>query len=128
LVAHRLRLVRVRTQIRNRLHAVLHRGQIVPPDGNLFAKRNRAWWNQLPLSLTETLCVWHELSRRSCPTVKSSKVRSPRSAEVDEQLARRSNQEPWRDAALRLIQIPGVSIIAAVSDSPLPSSWSATRA
>src|SRR5215210_7971776 len=37
LIAHRQRLVRQRTAAKNRLHAVVHRHNLVPPDGDLFS-------------------------------------------------------------------------------------------
>jgi len=62
LISHRRRLVCQRTQARNRLHAVLHRHQIVPPEGTLFSRQHRAWWTGLPLSAAERLRVRQDLA------------------------------------------------------------------
>ena len=47
LVAHRSRLIRQRTQARNRLQSVLHRHNLLPPEGTPFANCHRAWWERL---------------------------------------------------------------------------------
>jgi hypothetical protein len=44
-------MIRLATQARNRLHAVLHRHHILPPDGNLFAPDSQAWWLSLDISV-----------------------------------------------------------------------------
>jgi transposase len=50
LVTHRKRLVNQRTQVRNRLHAVLHRHNLSVPPGKPFAAHQQEWWLQLSLS------------------------------------------------------------------------------
>ena len=44
LVAHRAKTVRLATQAKNRLHAVLHRYHLLPPEGNLFTQDKRDRW------------------------------------------------------------------------------------
>ena len=53
LIAQRAKMVRLSTQSKNRLHAVLHRYHLPPPDGPFFAPSQRAWWLGLPVSATE---------------------------------------------------------------------------
>ncbi|GHO68287.1 hypothetical protein KSC_071790 [Ktedonobacter sp. SOSP1-52] len=43
LIAHRTRLIRQRTQAKNRLRSTLHRYNIVPPPGGLFTPAQRPW-------------------------------------------------------------------------------------
>src|SRR5215467_15290252 len=62
LVAHHTRLIRHRTQAKNRLRSTLHRYNIVPPTGGLFAPTQRAWWEALSLSTCEKLCIRQDLS------------------------------------------------------------------
>jgi transposase len=50
LVTHRKRLVNQRTQVRNRLHAVLHRHNLTVPAGKPFAAHQQEWWLSLDLS------------------------------------------------------------------------------
>jgi transposase len=57
LVAQRSKMIRLATQARNRLHAVLHRHHILPPEGNLFAPDNQAWWLSLDISVLERVPV-----------------------------------------------------------------------
>jgi transposase len=61
LVNHRKRLVTQRTQVRNRLHAVLHRHNLTPP-GQPFAAHQQEWWLSLDLSSSEKLRVQQDLS------------------------------------------------------------------
>lgn len=55
LMAQRQKLVRLSTQAKNRLHAVLHRHHLLPPGdaGDLFAPEREAWWLALPVSAIE---------------------------------------------------------------------------
>jgi transposase len=57
LVSHRRRLIRQRTQARNRLQSLLHRHNLNPPEGELFAPAQREWWQQLKLQPMEQLLV-----------------------------------------------------------------------
>lgn len=63
LLAHRSRLIRSRTQATNRLHAVLHRHHLAPPDGELYAESHRAWWDAQPMSPVERLRVRQDLDQ-----------------------------------------------------------------
>jgi len=47
---------------RNRLHSLIHRYNLTPPTGDLFAAKQRAWWVSLELSVTERLRVDQDLS------------------------------------------------------------------
>ncbi len=54
LVGQQQRLLSMATAAKNRLHALLHRKQIVPPPRrNLFAPQQRTWWESLPLTVLE---------------------------------------------------------------------------
>lgn len=62
LVAHRNRLIRQRTQARNRLQAVLHRHNLVPPKAVSFGTCHREWWLELKLDTCEKLRVRQDLT------------------------------------------------------------------
>jgi len=62
LVNHRKRLVIQRTQVRNRLHAVLYRHNLMLPPGQPFAVHQQEWWLSLDLSSSEKLRVQQDLS------------------------------------------------------------------
>jgi transposase len=53
LVAERLKLVRMQTQVKNRLHSVLHRCHVVLPSGCAFSDKNRSWWTELEVGPLE---------------------------------------------------------------------------
>jgi transposase len=64
LVAQRAKMVRLATQAKNRLHAVLFRLRQPVPAGQLFDPDRRAWWLALPVSVSERThieCDWDTL-------------------------------------------------------------------
>jgi transposase len=105
LIAHRRRVVRTRTALKNRLQSVLHRHHLVLPSGDPFAALHRAWWDTLPVSPTERLHLKHDLA-----TVAQLETQI---AEVDDELQRLSCVAPWADRVTYLIQLPGLGLIQA---------------
>jgi transposase len=103
LVAHHTRLIRQRTQAKNRLRSTLHRYTIVPPDGGLFAATQRSWWEALALSAGEKLRIRQDLSILASL--------EPLIAEVEEELTRLSGTEPWLSQVVFLLQVPGIGVI-----------------
>lgn len=87
LVAHRTRLIRQRTQAKNRLRSTLHRYNIVPSEGGLFAPAQRTWWETLSLSTAEKLRIRQDL--RLLDTLE------PLIEEVDTELTHMSGTERW---------------------------------
>jgi len=61
LVAQRQKLVRLATQAKNRLHAVIQRHHLVPPTGNPFGAKNKEWWMSLSLGKLEKLNLQSDL-------------------------------------------------------------------
>src|SRR5688572_29246070 len=57
LVAQRKKMTGLATQAKNRLHAVLQRHHLVPPEGNLFHAAQQRWWLALPLGPLEKVNV-----------------------------------------------------------------------
>jgi len=107
LVSHRRRLIRQRTQARNRLHSVLHRHNIAPPEGDLFAAAQRPWWRQLPLQPLEQLLVAQDL--QSLDAVESL------IEQVEHQLCLESVKEPWAGQVPYLVQQTGIGILTAMT-------------
>jgi transposase len=103
LVAHRQRLVRQRTQARNRMQSVLHAHNLVPPPDNPFAETHQQWWDTVPLPLMEKLRIRQDLVifREMERLLK----------EVDEELHRLSVQDPWLSSVPFVLQLPGFGII-----------------
>jgi transposase len=86
LIAHRRRLISNRTQARNRLHSVLHRHNLVPPAGDLFAPSMREWWQALELPFSERLRIRQDLGLLN--------TLEPLIAEVDAELVRLGTASP----------------------------------
>jgi transposase len=106
LLSHRQRLIRQRTQARNRLHSLLHRHNLTPPEGELFASLLRPWWHALPLDPMEHLLVAQDLQLLDMLT--------PLIHQVEEQLCDQSMCEPWFSQVPFLIQQAGVGLLTAM--------------
>ncbi|HEX6511242.1 MAG TPA: IS110 family transposase [Chloroflexota bacterium] len=106
LVTHRQRLITQRTRSRNRLHAVLLRRGIQPPEGELFSAAKRGWWDGLELSHMEQLRVHHDLAMLE--TLK------PLIAEAEAELFHLSREEPWASQVAFLVQLPGIQVLTAM--------------
>lgn len=107
LVAHRRRLVMQRTQAINRLHAVLHRHQIVPPAGKLTSQQNRAWWAGVAVSAAERLRLRQDLAL--VETLEGL------ISEVEAELGRLSTTPPWAAQVPYLVQLSGLGVLAAMT-------------
>jgi transposase len=106
LVAHRRRLINLRTPARNRLHAVLHRHNLIPPGNGLFATEQRHWWECLSLPRVEQLRVRQDLALLD--------HLEPQLAEVEAELFQLSTREPWAGQVPFLVQLPGVGVVTAM--------------
>ena len=104
--SHRQRLIRQRTQARNRLHSVLHRHNLTPPEGALFDAAQRTWWQQLDLQPLERLLVNQDLQLLDSV--------APLIAQVEQHLRLESVQEPWATAVPYLVQQTGIGILTAM--------------
>src|SRR4051812_10509404 len=89
LLSQRRRLVSLQTTAKNRLQSVLHRLNLRPPDGELFARKQREWWKSLELSTTERLRVDQDLA--------TLEHIGPQIEEVDTELRRLSVSEHWAE-------------------------------
>ncbi len=108
LLAHRRRLVKMRTMTRNRLNSVIHRYNLTPPRGELFTTpKYRAWWAGLNVSPTEKLRIRQDLATLD--------HLEPEIAEVGEELHRLSTVSPWAEQTPYLMQLPGFGIIVAMT-------------
>jgi transposase len=103
LIAQRAKLVRLSTQSKNRLHAVLQRYHLPPPDGPFFVPTQREWWLGLPVSATERIRVQTDLNTLNFARQQLNLLEAALAqlAAADERV-------------LLLIQLPGFSLIAAM--------------
>lgn len=107
LIAHRQRLISQRTAAKNRLRSLLDRRGIVPPSGDLFALRQRAWWTSLDLPSIEQVRMTHD---RATITHLDRQI-----ADAERELARQSIQDPWRSMMPFIMQLPGMGLILAMT-------------
>jgi transposase len=107
LLSHRRRLVAQQTTAKNRLQSVLHRLNLKPPEGDLFARKQRQWWRELELSPTERLRVEQDLA-----TLEHIR---PQIEEVDAELRRLSTSEQWAEQVPYLVQLPGIGLLTAMT-------------
>ena len=113
-ISHRRRLIQIRTRARNRLHSLLHRHNLVPPKGKLFAPKHRDWWHSLALSPTESLRL-----RQDLETLEHV---DEQLEVVDDELNRLTTVEPRGKFYSYLVQLPGfgpvvtMTALAAIGD------------
>lgn len=62
LLTHRHKLTKLSSIAKNRMHNALHRHHIVPPEGYVFAAKNRSWWEALALPLAEKSILLSDLA------------------------------------------------------------------
>jgi len=107
LVAHRRRLIQLRTMTRNRLHSLAHRHNLVLPEGGAFADKNQNWWKTLELSPVEKLRLQHDVALLE--------FLGPQIEAIDAELARQSNADPWKDVVPYLMQLPGFGLVVVMT-------------
>ncbi len=106
-IAHRTRLVRMSTMAKNRLQRLLHRHNLRPPAGKLFAPKHRPWWGQLELPFSERLRIEQDLATLD--------HLAPQVATIDRELHRLSTSEPWAEQVPYLLQLPGIGVVTAMT-------------
>jgi len=104
LIAYRNRLVVNGAAVRNRLHSLVHRHNLQLPKGELT---DASWWEGQPLSALEKIQVRQELALLQ--TIEQNK------AELDNELAKMSVGPTWGQDATRLLQLPGLGLIATMT-------------
>ena len=105
LVSYRQRLVKTGVMIRNRLHSLLHRHNLLLPEEGLA---DSEWWDkQEKISKLEKLQIRQELCLLE--QIEKHKV------EVDNELGRQSLGEIWGRPAVRLMQLPGIGVVIAMT-------------
>lgn len=104
LVAQRSKMTRLATQAKNRLHAVIQRHHLKPPEGNPFAKTNNGWWVALPLGKLEKMNLQSDLETLQFAQQQEARIQT----EMTEIAA--ENEEIGR-----LLHISGFGVITAVT-------------
>ena len=104
LVAQRQKMVRLATQAKNRLHAVIQRHHLKPPVGNPFGKSNNGWWQALSLGKLEKMNLQSDLE-----TLQFAEKQVKRMTEIMEGMAAE------QDAIGGLLPLAGFGVVTAVT-------------
>jgi len=104
LVGQRSKMVRLSTQAKNRLHALLHRHHFLPPAGKLFDPDNRKWWLGLEISALELARVRCDLDTL---LFAQAQIRL-----LEETMLVLSVQD---ERVVLLLQLPGVGLVTAIT-------------
>jgi transposase len=104
LVAQRAKMVRLSTQAKNRLHAVLHRHHFLPPPGMLFDADMHEWWLGLEISALEKARVRCDLDTL---TFAQDQIHL-----LEETMLTLAIQD---ERVVRLLHLPGVGLITAMT-------------
>jgi len=103
LISFRWRLTKQITMSKNRLHSVVQRFNLDPPEGGLLTEKNSGWWEEQEFSDLTGFEVEHDLE--IVETLEAQKEA------LDQKLAELSNSEPWASDMVFLMQIPGMGLI-----------------
>ncbi len=106
LIAHRRQMVKRRTMVKNRMHGILHRHQVLPPEGDPFAVHNRGWWVELKATPTEKLHLKHDLA--------ALQQMDEQIGEAEAEVERLSTEKPWGESLPYLLQLPGFGVLTAM--------------
>lgn len=104
MISYRQRLVKTGTMIRNRLHSLLHRHNLLLPEEGLA---NKTWWDRQALSALEKIQIHREIALLE--QIDQHK------AEVDAELGRLCLGEVWGKPAVRLLQLSGFGVIVTMT-------------
>jgi transposase len=104
-ISYRNRLVATGAMIRNRLQSLLHKHNLMLPEEGIL---DQGWWDaQRSISGLEKMQIRQELSLLE--EIEKHK------AAVDEELGRQFTSKRWGAQAVRLVQLPGVGVIIAMT-------------
>jgi transposase len=103
LIARREKMVCLSTMAKNRLHSILHRNHLVPPE-KPFDPEQRTWWESLSLSETEQFLVHSDLD-----TLEFAQKQVERAEECLKKASAQDERIPL------LVQLPGVAMLTAIT-------------
>jgi transposase len=104
LVAQRSKMLRLSTQAKNRLHAVLHRHHLLPPEGDPFTPGKHEWWLGLEVSALERARIQCDLD---VLVFAQTQI-----AHLEEAMTALAAQD---ERVLLLVQIPGIAWLTALT-------------
>ena len=104
LVSQRKKMTRLSTQAKNRLHAVLQRHHLAPPEGDPFQDAQKEWWLDLPLGKLERVNLQSDLD-----TLRFAEKQRADLTSMMEEIASQDEQ------VTRLMHLPGFGVVTAVT-------------
>jgi transposase len=104
LVAQRKKMTGLATQAKNRLHAVLQRHHLLPPEGNPFHESQQEWWLTLAVGKLEHLNLQSDLE-----TLQFAQKQQARLTSLMEEIANQNEE------VTRLLHLPGFGVVTAVT-------------
>jgi len=104
LVAQRQKMVRLATQAKNRLQAVIQRHHLVPPAGNPFGASHKAWWQSVSIGKLEKLNLQSDLE-----TLQFAEKQEKQLTEIMEGMAAEEEEIG------RLLHLAGFGVVTAVT-------------
>jgi transposase len=107
LISHRWRIHKQIAMTKNRLHGFIHRFNIIPPEGPLFAEKNRGWWREQDLSSMVRLQIEQDLL--------ILEHLSAHKEAIHQELSCLSNRNPWAKDMVFLMQIPGLGVVLSMT-------------
>ena len=104
-ISYRSRLVATGAMIRNRLQSLLHKHNLVLPEEGIL---DQTWWDaQASISGLEKMQIRQELAMLA-------EIEKYKTA-IDEELGRQFTSKRWGSQAVRLVQLPGVGVVIAMT-------------
>jgi transposase len=104
-ISYRNRLVATGAMIRNRLQSLLHKHNLLLPEEGIL---DQAWWDaQKTISTLEKMQIRQELALLE--------EIGKHKAALDEELGRQFTSRRWGAQAVRLVQLPGVGVVIAMT-------------
>jgi len=104
-ISYRNRLVATGAMVRNRLQSLLHKHNLMLPEEGIL---DQDWWDaQTSISTLEKMQIHQELALLE--EIKKHK------GSVDEELGRQFMSKRWGSQAVRLVQLPGVGVVVAMT-------------
>ena len=107
LISHRWRIHKQIAMTKNRLHSFIHRFNLIPPEGPLFSKNNRSWWQEQEFSSMVRLQIKQDLLILEHLTAHKESVH--------QELSCLSNRDPWAKDMVFLMQIPGLGVVLSMT-------------
>ena len=106
LISFRWRLGKQITMSKNRLHSVIQRFNLTPPEGQILADQNQPWWEEQ--EFTDLTGFQVQLDLEIVAQLEAQRD------QIDQKLAELSDSEPWASEIVFLMQIPGFGVLTSL--------------